>query len=755
MPQKALTEMEERDLRTLADDIRRGNCILFIGSGVSVETGFPSAWDLGIELATESDYPSDRDPADLPKVALHYQERYGRERLISKLRSIFAGYLDSADVTSYDLIAEFRDFTRLVTTNWDKLIEEAFGRKKKPLAVIKTEENIPLERTALYALIKLHGDFDTPPDRMTITEDDYTDRYEDVGQVGGLFGLLGSWIGTKTLLFVGYSLRDLDFRYLFKLVSTHVGQAPARHFAIVREIAPDNKAAWEQKNVRVIEMGAQDFFTRLFMELLEFANRDSEIQYICNQATLPFVEVCGFAGSGKTFLLQEARRRYRLKESKWYTPLVDLSETDNEFSIIERLSGEILGRQVSREQLISKVKPEVEEKAQKENRIASLVEIEAAAARRGAERLGHSFKNRQILLLFDAVERAPDRIIRWLEDTLVAELWKAHVDPLTKVRIVFAGRYPNRWRSWSIKGKLFLLEFSPFDEAAVSTMLRSFTARTIKAPLSREQRECIVSRILWLSGGHPRAIRNLLQDLADKRFSVYFEKPDYFEENREKLFNDYVFKDVEESILKNLLPEVRQILFTLGPFRRFNPLLVRELIAGKHLDTQKHPNEVVRDLRATFLIRDPDESDPLYFIDPVMRYILDERMEVNEPDRHAELHKIATELYDGWIAGPAGAMADAQFLRAYTLESLFHHTRLIQMQQEKPEDLEARLQAHLESIRERLPDPDHSAAAIWQILALLEKDRELSQNIVLALGEAGYQAFLQRIDKYTDDLINA
>src|SRR5205823_10872844 len=65
----------------LVDSIVRGNSVLFVGAGFSIEAGLPGRNELLDPLAENIDLPV-KLRADPLKVAQHYQNKLGRQSLI-------------------------------------------------------------------------------------------------------------------------------------------------------------------------------------------------------------------------------------------------------------------------------------------------------------------------------------------------------------------------------------------------------------------------------------------------------------------------------------------------------------------------------------------------------------------------------------------------------------------------------------------------------------------------------------------------
>lgn len=757
MVDEPLSRTEENDLRDLISQVRRGNLVLFVGSGVSAEAGLPSAGDIGRELAAESEYTG-TDPADLPNVTEYFERRFDRDSLVAKLKSIFRGRSASTDVTSYDLVAELGVFPRIVTTNWDDLIEDAFTVRRKPLNVIKSDQSLPQVRQTPYSLMKLHGDFSTPPDEMVITTNDYIHTYSEASQVGSMFGMLGSWLQTQTVLFVGYSLRDVNFRYLFNFVRAHVSTAPVRHYAIMRQVDEYEGDAWARDNVRIIRMPAQAFYRRLFLELKEFVNRDLEIEYICNQGKQPFVEIYGPIGCGKSELLGHAARLYRLKVPDWsicevFKPGLGMPdpviEDQDEFAVIERLSLQIAGKEITRSSLKQKVHDSEEREAREQKRP---LQIERAAAIQGANELAEALCTRQVGLFFDEMDRLPMKTVEWLERDFLPRLWERHSEPETKVRVVFAGRTRTRWRNWFVKKQLYPLQLHPLSEIPVSAMLRSTASLTRKAPLPRQTVDQMVARILWLTGGHPRAVRNILKHLATQNFDVYMGDPDrgsrdYFQQERLALFNGYVYP-VIEPMLTELSDDTKKILHGLSAFPRFNSVILEKVCQSEYAETSKPPKQILAELRQIRLLENSHTSLP-EALDPMTGYILAEWLEVNEPERYLRLNQMGAVQFDYWIEDMRNGVGDSENWRTYMVESIYHHALLVRLTVETAEQLIVVFQTHLLNLAMA---SEKAINALGKLKEDLENDKVLIGTVFVAVGQDGYDRLLRKVDERMDNL---
>jgi len=102
------------------------------------------------------------------------------------------------------------DFPLLYTTNYDRNLEEAFAAHGRDYVKIANARDIAKTREGIPQIVKFHGDFDED-DSLVITETDYFNRlaFDSPLDIKFRSDALG-----KTVLFVGYSMSDLNIRLL-------------------------------------------------------------------------------------------------------------------------------------------------------------------------------------------------------------------------------------------------------------------------------------------------------------------------------------------------------------------------------------------------------------------------------------------------------------------------------------------------------------------------------------------------------------
>jgi SIR2-like protein len=220
----------------IADVLRNGQCILFLGAAVHApppESGpyvYPEALrpPLGASLSRTlaeacelgKQFP-DEDPTNLQRVALFFEIERSRHQLVEAIRTaVQVGKGPSPVVRA---LAEF-DFPRIITTNYDQLFEDALrAAGKHPRVSVYTPKleptSDPSNPTADSPIVyKIHGDIEQP-ETVVVTDEDYIQfllRMSNKEPYDPIPLKLKADLTERTTLFVGYSLLDYNLRLLFK-----------------------------------------------------------------------------------------------------------------------------------------------------------------------------------------------------------------------------------------------------------------------------------------------------------------------------------------------------------------------------------------------------------------------------------------------------------------------------------------------------------------------------------------------------------
>jgi NAD-dependent SIR2 family protein deacetylase len=196
----------------LATAIRERRLILFVGGGISQSLGLPDFRELVEHLALELGFDKDQvTVADYPVVAEAYVAKHGK---LGALRSWMdttwhPSTIDIAKSEIHNLILDL-DFPIIYTTNYDRWLELAFEARGTPYHKIASIADLADFQRSGTEIIKFHGDFEDD-ESLVLTETNYFQRMNFESPLD--IRLRGDCLA-RPILFIGYSLHDVNTRYL-------------------------------------------------------------------------------------------------------------------------------------------------------------------------------------------------------------------------------------------------------------------------------------------------------------------------------------------------------------------------------------------------------------------------------------------------------------------------------------------------------------------------------------------------------------
>lgn len=228
---------------------------VLVGAGTSMAAGYPSwkgllreiAGDLGLEI---------EDVDDLTAVAQWAigADHSNRTTVLNAIRE----QIEPDHAIPSALLSLARLPIREVwTTNYDRLIERAFGELGRPVDVRANQDQLALRkrRAGAVRIYKMHGTIDAVDDLVISTED-----YELYRQRRGAFlGLLHAHLTGMTFLFVGMSLTDPNVRHVLALLREHFPTTPPRHFMIARR---PQRADFRSDDAHAARLKRHDYWVR-------------------------------------------------------------------------------------------------------------------------------------------------------------------------------------------------------------------------------------------------------------------------------------------------------------------------------------------------------------------------------------------------------------------------------------------------------------------------------------------------------------
>lgn len=246
----------------LAEAYRSRRLILFVGAGVSMGLGLPSWRQLIDHMARELGFDPDiyRTFGTDLTLAEYYRITKGK---IGPLRS----WMDRewhrpntniAGSRIHELIVK-SNIDLIYTTNYDRWIERAFEHYGKPYSKVASVADLSSLTRDRTQIVKFHGDFD---DDSSIVLDE-TSYFERLDFESPLDIKLRSDVLGRSVLFIGYSLTDINIRYLFHRLAgmwkrTSQGAPQPMSFIFSAKPNPVQEAALAQWNIKMITSDEDD-----------------------------------------------------------------------------------------------------------------------------------------------------------------------------------------------------------------------------------------------------------------------------------------------------------------------------------------------------------------------------------------------------------------------------------------------------------------------------------------------------------------
>ena len=269
-------------------EVRRGACVLFAGAGLSSQVkrngGRPlPLWGALLreiaEAACGDGYPVTEDlfqtidKGQLLEVGQELQKMVHPSALETYLAKIFAHPAILPSPAHLALPA--MRLRAIVTSNYDTLIEDAYGKETGSLPLTMTyRDYVSRQRSPIrnndFFIYKIHGDY---RDASTIALG--TRSYQDLVHWNpGYRFLLESIFSAYTVLFVGFSGTDPDLAHVLDALAARFRAQSAAHYILLprgRWTETEKRRAEEDRGLELIEYDTADNHIQVRAFLTELA----------------------------------------------------------------------------------------------------------------------------------------------------------------------------------------------------------------------------------------------------------------------------------------------------------------------------------------------------------------------------------------------------------------------------------------------------------------------------------------------------
>ncbi|MDR1697887.1 MAG: SIR2 family protein [Erysipelotrichaceae bacterium] len=235
-----------------SENIKNDKAAIFIGSGISVNSGFVSWKDLLRNVASDIGLNIEKETHDLISVAQYYQNKENRAALNKIIVNSFSK--PKKFNKYFDIITKLPIKT-IWTTNYDHEIEEYLKKNgHDSIDIKKTNRSVAVENNNSNTIIyKFHGDYEIA-DEAVITKDDF-ETFS--GKRTAFEAILKSQLLSKTFVFIGYSFNDPNLLFLLSKMRIVYEQHIRDHYLIIREI---KKNCYDTENDYQYDLIKQQLF---------------------------------------------------------------------------------------------------------------------------------------------------------------------------------------------------------------------------------------------------------------------------------------------------------------------------------------------------------------------------------------------------------------------------------------------------------------------------------------------------------------
>ncbi|MGL5988175.1 SIR2 family protein [Cetobacterium sp.] len=225
--------MRDKYIDFLAEELQNQKLVIFVGAGVSINSDLPS-WHSLVKsyaeyMGIEKDNYNSEEMLEIPE---KFYNHFGKIKYYDILEKKFK---NNHEPNFIHKALNKLNLEYIITTNYDNLIEIELNESNEYDVVTKDEELAYSKSKKM--IIKMHGDIENR--NVVLKRSDY-DKYEQNFPLITTF--VKSLFTTNTVLFIGYSLNDVNVKNIMKWISDILNEDFRRVYLVDFESSDGNES---------------------------------------------------------------------------------------------------------------------------------------------------------------------------------------------------------------------------------------------------------------------------------------------------------------------------------------------------------------------------------------------------------------------------------------------------------------------------------------------------------------------------------
>lgn len=260
----------------IAKSLSEGQLAVFVGAGVSRsyanDKGIPLASEFVKIFASKFKFIANNEDYINGNLRFEVASKIIKDRVGDKeLLEIICSEINQPcfkPLQAHRLLAKL-PFNSYFMVNFDRLLEQAYSNITNKFHVIIKDEDVAFWKSTHTPIVKLHGCIS---DRSSIVA--AIDDYKPFKRTKPLIdSFTRTFLASKRILFLGFSLNDPDFIELYTELKKLLGRYMSRHMAVVRDPRQEDITKWDKMDITIEDRDLTDF-------LNELASRESHVSNI-------------------------------------------------------------------------------------------------------------------------------------------------------------------------------------------------------------------------------------------------------------------------------------------------------------------------------------------------------------------------------------------------------------------------------------------------------------------------------------------